>query len=143
MENFSLLTYLCLFAHWEHRSSTKVRHHFLSVAIISISHLLYPTSFVSYSVSVSWPTSSPLPWGVPCDGLTGDGFWRFPECMSYPPPFSLLYFVFYGNCLVIFQSVVLDILSVHFRCRILRRHLLMKVCILFSDFSVLRHVSDP
>ena len=36
-----------------------------------------------------------------------------------------------GSCLVIFQSVVLDILSVHFRCRILRRHLLMKVCILF------------
>ena len=28
--------------------------------------------------------------------------------MSYPPPFSLLYFIFYGNCLVIFQSVVLD-----------------------------------
>ena len=37
-----------------------------------------------------------LPWGVPCDGLTGDGFWWFPECMSYPPPFSLLYFIFYG-----------------------------------------------
>ena len=46
-----------------------------------------------------------------------------------------------GSCLVIFQSVVLDILSVHFRCRILRRHLLMKVCILFSVFCVLRHVS--
>ena len=48
-----------------------------------------------------------------------------------------------GSCLVIFQSVVLDILSVHFRYRIIRRHLLMKVCILFSVYYVLRHVSDP
>ena len=31
--------------------------------------------------------------GVPCDGLTGDGFWRFPECVSYPLPFSVLYFI--------------------------------------------------
>ena len=137
-------TYLCLFARWEHRPSTKERHCFLSVAILSISLRVYPISFVSFSVSlpdVSWPTFSLLPWGVPCDGLTGDGVLWFPECMSYPPPFSLLYFIFIG--LVIFQSVVLDILSVHFRCRILRRHLLMKVCILFSVFCVLRHVSDP
>ena len=47
-----------------------------------------------------------------------------------------------GSCLVIFQSVVLDILSVHFRCRILRRHLSMKVCILLSVLCVLRHVSN-
>ena len=47
-----------------------------------------------------------------------------------------------GNCLVTYQSVVLDTLSVHFRCNILRRHLL-KVCIRFSVFCVLRHVSDP
>ena len=63
--------------------------------------------------------------------------------MSYPPPFSLLYFIFMGSCLVIFQNVVLGTLSVHFRCSILRRHLLMKVCILFSVFYVVRHVSDP
>ena len=94
-----ILTYLCLFARWEHRPSTKERRRFLSVAIFSISLLVYPISFVSFSVSlpgVSWPTSSSLPWGVPCDGLTGDGVWWFPECMSYPPPFSLLYFIFYG-----------------------------------------------
>ena len=48
-----------------------------------------------------------------------------------------------GSCLVIFQSVLLDILSVHFRCKILRRHLLMKVCILFSVFCVLRDIPDP
>ena len=48
-----------------------------------------------------------------------------------------------GSCLVIYQSIVLDTLSVHFRCKILHRHLLMKVCILFSVFCVLRHVSDP
>ena len=45
-----------------------------------------------------------------------------------------LHFLFFitfsmGSCLVIFQSVVLDTLSVHFRCKILRRHLLMMVCI--------------
>ena len=28
------------------------------------------------------------------------------------------------------------------RCKILRRHLLMKVCILFSVFCVLHHVSN-
>ena len=33
-------------------------------------------------------TSSPLPWGLPCDGLTGDGFWKFPECVSYPNKLS-------------------------------------------------------
>ena len=76
--------------------------------------------------------------GVPRDGLTGDGFWWFPECMSYPPPFSLLYFIFYGS----FSRCIL-VLSVHFRCSIMRRHLLMKVCILFSVFCVVRHVSDP
>ena len=32
----------------------------------------------------------------PCDGLTDDGFLRFSECVSYPPPFSLLYSIFYG-----------------------------------------------
>ena len=46
-------TYLCLFARWEHRPSTKERHRFyLSVAIFSISLLVYPISFVSFSVSL-------------------------------------------------------------------------------------------
>ena len=48
----SLLTYLCLIARWEHRPSTKERHRFLSVAIFSISLLVYPISFVSFSVSL-------------------------------------------------------------------------------------------
>ena len=56
-------------------------------------------------------------------------------------PIHLHFFFFIsfsmGSCLVIFQSVVLDILSVHFRCSILCRHLLMKVCILFNVFCVL------
>ena len=43
-----LLIYLCLFARWELRPSTKECHHFLSVAIFSISLLVYPISFVSY-----------------------------------------------------------------------------------------------
>jgi len=53
-----------------------------------------------------------------------------------------LHFLFFisfsmGSCLVVFQSVTLDTLSVHFR----RWHLLMKVCILVSVFCVVRHVS--
>ena len=48
----NLLTYLCLFAGWERRPSTKERHRFLSVAILSISLLVYPNSFVSFSVSL-------------------------------------------------------------------------------------------
>ena len=78
--------------------------------------------------------SSPGGVGVPCDGLTGDDCWRFPEYMSYPPPFLLFISFSMGSCLVIFQSVVLDTLSVHFRSKTLRRHLLMKVCIRFSVF---------
>ena len=96
--------------------------------------------FRCLSARCSWPTSSPLPWGVPCDGLTGDCFWWFPECMSYPGPIHLhfLFLISFSmcSCLVIFQSVVLGTLSVHFRCSILRRHLLMKVCILFSVLCV-------
>ena len=47
-----VLTYLCLFTRWEHRPSTNERHRFLSVAILSISLLVYPISFVSFSVSL-------------------------------------------------------------------------------------------
>ena len=59
-----------------------------------------------------------------------------------------LYFLFFISCsmgsgLVSFHSVVLDTLSVHFRCKILCKHLLMEVCIIVSVFCVLRHVSDP
>ena len=43
---------LCLFARSEYRPSTKERHRFLSVAIFSISFLVYPISFVSFSVSL-------------------------------------------------------------------------------------------
>ena len=48
-----------------------------------------------------------------------------------------------GIYLVHFHCVVLDTLHNHFRCKMLLRHLLMKVCILFSVFCVLRHISDP
>ena len=47
-----LLACLCLFARWEHRPPTKERHRFLSVAIFSISLLVYPISFVSFSMSL-------------------------------------------------------------------------------------------
>ena len=73
-------------------ASTKERHRFLSVAILAISLLVYPISFVSFPCLfprcfVAYLFACSL--GVPCDGLTGDGFWWFPECMSYPPRFSL------------------------------------------------------
>ena len=142
-----LLTCLCLIARWEHRPSTKERHRFLSVAIFSISLLVYPISFVSFSVSLCQVFR-----GLPLRLFPG-GFhvmaWRvmvFGGFLSVCPiHLHFLFFISFsmGSCLVIFQSVVLDILSVHFRCRILRRHLLMKVYILFSVFCVLRHVSDP
>ena len=63
----------------------------------------------------------------------------------YPIYLHFLLFISFsmGGCLFIFQSVMLGTLSVHFWCSILRRHLLMKVGILFSVFCVLRHVSDP
>ena len=48
-----LLTYLFIFDRWQHRPSTMERHIFLSVAIFTISLLVYPVSFVSLSVSLS------------------------------------------------------------------------------------------
>ena len=58
-----------------------------------------------------------------------------------------LHFLFFISCsmgsgLVIFQSLVLGTLSVHFMCRIVRRHLLMEVGILFSVFCVFLVSSD-
>ena len=85
---YYLLTYLCLFARWEHRPSTKERHSFLSVAIVSISLLVYPISFVSFSMSLCQVFRGlPLPGGGGSHVVTDDCFWWFPECMSYPPPF--------------------------------------------------------
>ena len=51
-----------------------------------ISHLLCFLFGVSLP-GVSWPSTSPLPWGVPCDSLMGDCFWWFHKFMSYSPPF--------------------------------------------------------
>ena len=91
-----VLIYLCLFAKAINQGTPlfSVHGHPLHFSP-GVTHL-FCFSFRVSLPSVSWPTSSPLPWGVPCDGLTGDGFGRFPECMSYLPPFSLLYFIFYG-----------------------------------------------
>ena len=106
-----ILTYLCLFARWEHYAIDQgtppfsVSGHLLHFSP-GVSHLLCFFFGVSLP-GVSWPTSSPLPWGVLCDGLMGDGFWWFPECMSYPPPFFFFISFSMGNCLVIFQSVVM------------------------------------
>ena len=137
----NLLTYACLFAEniGQRPKNATVFYPwpnspFLSWCIPSPSFhfpCLFARCFVAYLFASSL--------GVPCDSLTGDGFWRFPIHLHF------LFFITFsmGSCLVIFQSVVLDTLSVHFRCKILRGYLLMKVCILFSVFCVLRHVSDP
>ena len=49
----SSFRYLCPFSHWEHRPPTEEHHCFLSMAILSISLLVYPISFVSLPVSYS------------------------------------------------------------------------------------------
>ena len=142
-----LLTYLCLFARSEHRPSTKERHCFLSVAIFSLSFQVYPISFVSFSVSLCQVFRGlPLllfPGGfhvMACRVIDSGGF--LSVC---PIHLHFLFFISFsmGSCLVVFQSVVFGTLSVHFKCSILRRHLLMKVCIFFCVFCVVRHVSAP
>ena len=93
-----LFMYLCLFARREHRPSPKERPFVLFEAVFPISLLMCPISFVSLSVSLSvvpWPSSSPLPWVVPSDGLTGDGFWQFHMRLSYPTPFYVLHLIVY------------------------------------------------
>ena len=75
-----------------------------------------------------------------------------PQCVSSVCVLSVcpihLHFLFFisfstNSCLVLSHSVVLYIFSDHFRSKILRRHLLMKICILFSVFCIIRHVSEP
>ena len=109
---------LCLFAHWEYRPSTKECYFFLFVVIFSISLLAYPISFGSFSVFLSgipWPFSSPLHWAVPCDGLTGEGSWRFLKHVSYIHLHFLFVILFStGSCLIHSQSVVLGALCDHF-----------------------------
>ena len=105
-----------------------------------------PISFVSLSVPLPgapWPSPSPLFLGVPCDSLTRDGSGGFLSVC--PIHLHFIFFISFSmeGCLVHFQSVVLVTLFDHFRCNILRRHLLMNVCILVSVFCVFRHVSDP
>ena len=75
-----LLTYLLTYAFSLARSiGNRLRNATFSVSghllhfSPGVSHLL--CFFLGVSVpGVSRPTSSPLSWGVPCDGLTGDCF---------------------------------------------------------------------
>ena len=112
-----VLTYLCLFARWEHRPSTKERHRFLSVAIFSISPLVYPISFVSSSVSLCQVFRGLILRLFP-GGFHVMAWLVFGGFLSVCPiHLHFLFFISFskGSCLVIFQSVVLDILSVHFQ----------------------------
>ena len=71
--------------------------------------------------------------GFPYDGLKGDGFWRFLLRVPYPPPFSLLYFMFYLQLYGPFPKCTVGYLVWPLDGRI---HLLMNVLILFSVFCI-------
>ena len=110
------------------------------------------------TVFCPWPSSPSLSWCIPSplflfpclsarcfvaylfsSSLVGsmgwlDGWLFLVVTWVCPIHLHFLFFISFsmGCCLVVFRSGVLGTLSVYFRCSILRRHLLMKVCILFS-----------
>ena len=104
-----------------------------------VSHLFCFPSYVSLP-GVSWPTSSPLPWGVPCDGLKVDGSWRFPQWVSYPLPFLLFISFSMGSFFAHFQSVMLNISCLTTSDS--AQAFVDEGLYYFSVFYVLRHVSD-
>ena len=58
---------------------------------------------------VSWPSSFPLPLGVPRQGLSCDASFRFSQRVTNPTPFSSFYFYFYWQLICLGpQSVVAD-----------------------------------
>ena len=58
---------------------------------------------------VSWPSSFPLPLGVPRQGLSCDASCRFSQRVTNPMPFSSFYFYFYWQLICLGpQSVVAD-----------------------------------
>ena len=58
---------------------------------------------------VSWPSSFPLPLGIPCQVLSGDAKLRFSQCVTNPTPFPSFYFYFYWQLICLGpQSVVAD-----------------------------------
>ena len=69
---------------------------------------------------------------VPCDDLTADDIWSFPEHISNRPQCSLFISCSIDSCLFHSQSEVLGALSAHFMCKVLRKHLLMKVCTFYT-----------
>ena len=83
---------------------------------------------------VSWPSSFPLPLGVPCLCLTCDARCRFSQRVTNPTPLSSFYFYFYWQLisLVLVHTMLLLTLSDHFTFMILRMHLFTNVCILFT-----------
>ena len=129
-----LLTYACLLAGSrgivKRTSLLSVRSHPLHPSpgvthLFCFSFCLFARCFVAYLFAFSLR-------GVPCDGLTGDGVWWFPECVC-PIQFHFLFFISFsmGSTLLgHFPECCVGYMSVHFRCKNLRRHLLMKVCVL-------------
>ena len=108
-----------------------VLHSCLFVFIFSIFLPVYPIFFLSFSVSLFQVfLGHPLL-------LFSCGFHVSACCVMfvsgflsvYPIQLHFLFFILIstGSCLVLSHSVVLDTLCDHFSCKILRRHLLMKV----------------
>ena len=58
---------------------------------------------------VSWPSSFPLPLGIPCQCLSCDASCRFSQRVTNPTPFSSFYLYFYWQLICLGpQSVVAD-----------------------------------
>ena len=58
---------------------------------------------------VSWPSSFPLPLGIPCQYLSCDASCRFSQRVTNPTQFSSFYFYFYWQLICLGpQSVVAD-----------------------------------
>ena len=94
----TLLTYLRPSTRWEHGPSIKALHRILPCAIVAIFCQVYPIFLASDSTSRRQVfLGSPLPLGIPCQGLSCDARCRFSQRVTDPTPFSSLYFYFYWS----------------------------------------------
>ena len=59
-----------------------------------VPHILHFRLHVSPG-GVSWPACFPLPFGIPCQVLSGDARWRFSQRVTNPTQFSSFYLYFY------------------------------------------------
>ena len=144
-----LLTYLGLFARWSMGHRPFFLHSGLFVAIFSISLPGHPIFLLSFVVSLcqvflGLPLLH-LPWWFhvsACRVMFLAG-----SLSVYPIHLHVVFVISCstGSCLVLSHSVVLGTLSDHFRCKILRRHLLLKISwsAPAKSFYKASHVDNP